>query len=232
MIKKNQYLKNNSKYLKKNIVVKDYFKEIKKILMQEYKNKKISLIDVACASGDFLYFIKSIKNFELSGIDYSQKLLKLAKHKNNNIKFKRIDITKKNYFKEKFDVVTCLGTMTVFDDLKMPINNLFKLCKDNGLIILYDPINIYNIDTILRYKKEKKWLSGFNLFSKKTIINNFKEINKKCRIRFTKFILKTNLKMNKDKMNAWTTKIDNKKRIMVGTSQVLDFHIIKIKNVR
>ena len=91
----------------------------------------------------------------------------MAKHKNNNIKFKRIDITKKNYFKEKFDVVTCLGTMTVFDDLKMPINNLFKLCKDNGLIILYDPINIYNIDTILRYKKEKKWLSGFNLFSKK-----------------------------------------------------------------
>ena len=38
--------------------------------------------------------------------------------------------------------------------------------------------------------------------------------------------------MNKDKMNAWTTKIDNKKRIMVGTSQVLDFHIIKIKNVK
>ena len=30
-------------------------------------------------------------------------------------------------------------------------------------------------------------------------------------------------------MRAWTTLIDKEKRIMVGTSQILDFHIIKVK---
>lgn len=231
MIKKNQYIKNNPKYLKRNVVIKDYFKEIKKILLKKYQNKKISLIDVACASGDFLYYLKKIKNFELSGIDYSKELLNNAKNKNTNIEFKKIDIKKNNNFKKKFDVVTCLGTMSVFDDWEIPIKNLFKLCKKNGLIILYDPINIYHIDTILRFKKEGKWFSGFNLFSKETIVRKFKHINKKCKIKFTKFDLKTNLKMKKNKMNAWTTKIDNRKRIMVGTSQVLDFYLIKIKNV-
>lgn len=231
MIKKNQYIKNNTTYLKKKIIIKDYFKEIKKILLKEYKNKKISLVDVACASGDFLYFLKSIKNFQLTGIDYSENLLKLAKIKNKDINFQNINIKKKNNFKKKFDVVTCLGTMTAFDDWKIPVKNLFKLCKKNGVIILYDPINIYNIDTILRYKKGEKWLSGFNLFSKETITKYFKKINQKCKIGFTKFTLKAHLKKKKNTMKAWTTNIDNKKRVMVGTSQILDFHIIKIKNV-
>lgn len=231
MIKKNKYTKDNTTYLKKKIIIKDYFKEIKKILSREYKNKKISLVDVGCASGDFLYFIKSIKNFKLTGIDYSKKLLRLARIKNKNIKFQNINLKNNNNFKKKFDVVTCLGTMTAFDDWKIPLKNLFKLCKKNGEIILYDPINIYNIDTILRYKKDEKWLSAFNLFSKKTITKYFKKINQRCKIKFIEFTLKTHLKKKKNKMNAWTVKIDNKRRLMVRTSQILDFHIIKIKNV-
>lgn len=231
MIKKNQYIKNNTTYLKKKIIIKDYFKEIKKILLKKYKNKEISLVDVACASGDFLYFLKSNKKFQLTGIDYSEKLLKLAKIKNKDINFQKIDLKKNNNFKKKFDVVTCLGTMTAFDDWKIPVKNLFKLCKKNGVIVLYDPINIYNIDTILRYKKDGKWLSGFNLFSKKTITKYFKKINQKCKIEFIKFTLKTHLKKKKNTMKAWTAKIENRKRVIVGTSQILDFHIIKIKNV-
>ena len=46
--------------------------------------------------------------------------------------------------------------MSAFDDWHKPLKNLFNLCKKNGVIILYDPINIYNIDTILRYKKKIK----------------------------------------------------------------------------
>lgn len=231
MIKKNQYIKDNTTYLKRKIIVKDYFKEIKKILLKEYRNKEISLVDVACASGDFLYFLKSNKNFQLTGLDYSEKLLRLAKIKNKNTKFQNVNLKNNNNFNKKFDVVTCLGTMTAFDDWKIPVKNLFKLCKKNGVIILYDPINIYNIDTILRYKKDEKWLSGFNLFSKETITKYFKKINQRCKIKFIEFTLKTHLKMKKNKMKAWTTKIDNKKRVMVGTSQVLDFHIIMVKNV-
>jgi len=124
-----------------------------------------------------------------------------------------------------------LGTMTIFDNWKLPLKNLFKLCKKNGVIILYDPLNIYNVDTIIRFKNSKNWLSGFNLFSKKTIKRYIKEINKKSVIRFERFNPKLILKKNKDSMRAWSVKINNSRRIMVGTSQILDFHIIKIKNV-
>ena len=53
MIKKrDNYIKNNKTYLNKKTFIKEYFKEINKII----PNKKgINLLEVACASGDFIY---------------------------------------------------------------------------------------------------------------------------------------------------------------------------------
>ena len=74
---KDNYLKNNKTYLNKKIFVKEYFKEINKMI----PNKKgIKLLDVACASGDFIYYLnRSKNNLTLSGLDYAPELLKLAK---------------------------------------------------------------------------------------------------------------------------------------------------------
>lgn len=230
MIKKrDNYIKNNKTYLNKKTFIKEYFKEINKII----PNKKgINLLDVACASGDFIYYLnREKKNIFLCGLDYSPKLLRLAKKKVPSAIFYNRNLKNKINLNKKFDYVTCLGTMSAFDDWHKPLKNLFNLCKKNGVIILYDPINIYNIDTILRYKKNKTWVSGFNLFSKNTIIKIIKEINKNSKIKFKKFTLKKKLPRKKDTMRAWTTLIDKEKRIMVGTSQILDFHIIKVKNV-
>ena len=48
---RNIYPKTNKTYLNKKIIVKEYFKIIIKYLKNK---KKLSLIDVGCASGDFL----------------------------------------------------------------------------------------------------------------------------------------------------------------------------------
>ena len=121
--------------------------------------------------------------------------------------------------------------MSAFDNWHNPMKNLFNFCKKGGFIIFYDPINLYGIDTILRYKKDKIWVSGFNLFSKITIEKYVKNINPKSIINFKKFTPKVKLKKKKDPMRAWNVKINNSKKIIVGTSQILDFHIIKVKNV-
>ena len=228
--KKNLYIKNNKVYLKKKTSIKDYFIEIKKII-EKSKIKKKLVIDVACASGDFISYLRKNRNLEIEGLDYSSKLLKIAKLKNPNLKFYKRDLNQNINLKKKFDIVTCLGTMTAFDNWEKPLSNLFKLCKKSGTILLYDPINIYNINTLLRYEKNGKWISGFNLFSKKRIFNLIKKNNKNAKIKFRRFYLKTFLKKTNDSMRAWTIRLNKKNRIMVGTSQILDFHIIEIKNV-
>ena len=228
--KKKQYIKNNKIYLKKKISVKDYFVEIKKIIEKKrIKNKLV--IDVACASGDFISYLRKNNNLEIEGIDYSSELLKIAKLKNPDLKFYKRDLNKNINLKKKFDFVTCLGTMTAFDNWTRPLGNLFRLCKKGGTILLYDPINIYNINTLLRYEKNGKWISGFNLFSKKMIFKLIRKNNKNSKIKFKRFYLRTFLKKTNDTMRAWTIKLNKKNRIMVGTSQELDFDIIKINNV-
>lgn len=228
MLKKDNYLKNNTTYLKNNVVIKEYFIQIEKILSKKrFKNFKIA--DVACASGDFINFLSSKKYKLLEGYDYSRKLLKKAKEKNPKIKFNYLDLRKKNQLSKRFNCVTCLGTLTAFDDIKIPLKNLMNLTENKGFLILFDPINIYDVDTIMRYKKNNKWTSGFNLFSKNTYIKAVKKISKKSEIRFIKFKVKFELSQRKDKMRAWTVRLNSNKTIMVGTSQILNFYIILIK---
>tara|TARA_B100000900_G_scaffold296936_1_gene255497 strand:- start:1 stop:186 length:186 start_codon:yes stop_codon:yes gene_type:complete len=59
-MKKNKYLKVDKTYLNKKIVKKEYFKKIINYL-KKYENN-ISLIDVGCASGDFLSLLSKKKN--------------------------------------------------------------------------------------------------------------------------------------------------------------------------
>ena len=58
-MKKNKYLKIDKTYLNKKIVKKEYFKKIINYLQNKYKNN-VSLIDVGCASGDFLYSLTKV----------------------------------------------------------------------------------------------------------------------------------------------------------------------------
>ena len=58
-MKKNIYKLNNNIYLKEKKKVKEYFKKIYLLIKKNNKNKKISIVDVGCASGDFLCFLKS-----------------------------------------------------------------------------------------------------------------------------------------------------------------------------
>ena len=114
-------------------------------------NKKgIKLLDVACASGDFIYYLnRSKNNLTLSGLDYAPELLKLAKKKNPSTLFYKGNLKNNINLKKKFDYVTCLGTMSAFDNWHNPMKNLFNFCKKGGFIIFYDPINLYGIERFL-----------------------------------------------------------------------------------
>ena len=60
-MKKNFYTKKNKIYVDKNINKKEYFELIFNYLKN--KKSKLDILDVGCASGDFLYLLSKIKNF-------------------------------------------------------------------------------------------------------------------------------------------------------------------------
>ena len=231
-MKKNTYPKKNKTYLDKKIKIKEYFKLTINCL-KNYKNK-VNLVDVGCASGDFLNFLSKKKNFNLTGIDFSKTSLDLAKEKVPNATFRLLDLKKKINLNKKYDICTCLGTLSAFDDKFKIIDKLVNLVKNKGELIILDLVNEHDVNVLVRYQNnfenKDEWLSGFNTYSKKYWSQKLKLNSKITSFTFKKFDIKKKIIQNKkNPMRAWTEKRKNKNQIMVGTGQLLNYYFVKIK---
>jgi 2-polyprenyl-3-methyl-5-hydroxy-6-metoxy-1,4-benzoquinol methylase len=231
-MKKNFYAKKDKVYLSNKINNKEYFN----IIINYFKRYKgnLSLLDAGCASGDFLHLLSKKKNFDLTGIDFSKPLLNLARKKVPSATFRLINLKKKINLNDKYDICTCLGTLSVFDNKFRILNKLVNLVKKKGELIIFDPINEYDVNVLVRYQKnfenKNEWLSGFNTHSKKYWAQKLNLNSKIKSFSFKKFDIKKKIKQNKNNpMRSWTEKRKNKNQIMVGTGQLLNFYFVKIK---
>lgn len=165
-----------SKYLRPP-VCKEIFTQIYRILQQ--KNAQ-SVLDIGCASGDFLYFLP--ENISGKGIDKSQDLISIAESRNSkfNVKFESLDISEgvaSESLKDYYDAVTILGTLHTFHDFKIILNLILKI--NTKIIIIHSPFNEELIDTMHFHKDlssgQSDYQSAYNIFSKYTFEKYLKE---------------------------------------------------------
>ena len=214
----------NLKRLKKP---KDDFFTCLKIIKKEIKTKNNSILDVGCANGEFLHFLKNnLKNNNYFGLDTNKKFLKIAK---KNFFLKDVIFIKKDLFKfkskDKFDLVICMGVSHLLKDIKKLIQKLISLTNKNGFLIVDGFFNKYDIDTITYYKdyslKQKKiWKCDFNQFSKKNLITFLKK-KKYKKFNFYEAKLKSKItKKHKIKPHhfVWTEKTSNSNNVTNGTN--------------
>lgn len=231
-MKSNIYPKTNKTYLKKKVNIKEYFKIVIKYLDRFKEN--LDLVDVGCASGDFLKLLSDKKKFSLTGIDFSKTSLNLAKKKVPSANFVLKDLKKKINLDKKFNICTCLGTLSAFDNKFLIINKLINIVKKKGELIIFDLINENDVNVLVRfqknYEKKAEWLSGFNTFSKNYWAQNLRKNTKVKSFSFEKFNIKIKIPKNKkNPMLTWTIKSKNRNQITVGTGQLLNYYFIKIK---
>tara|TARA_B110000305_G_C19295511_1_gene566407 strand:- start:295 stop:1002 length:708 start_codon:yes stop_codon:yes gene_type:complete len=205
----------NKKYsIPKNFkIIKNDFKFILQILKKkkiQFNNKKI--VDLGCSNGSFLYFLKKkFPNNIYHGIDSDRSLLEINK-KNlflNDIIFKKKSILNK-FSKDNYDVITCLGTLNLFKNQELVLNNFLNHLNNKGILILNCYLNKNNIDINVKYKKffeNKKFLSNEIYF--KSYQRMYKYFLKKKLLRF--FIIPNpypqKIKKSSD-LNIYTRKID------------------------
>lgn len=204
------YLKSN-RYEKAKEANKLLLKILKKKIS---KNKQYNLLDIGCANGELLYFLrKKLSNIKLFGVDIRSDLIRLAKEKlSTDINLKKIDYTKKHIHNKKFDIIICSGVVSIFDNLNSFFKNIKKNMKKNSILFIFSGFNELDFDVIISYKnlnsKITGYESGWNIWSVKTIKSYFK----KKKIVKHPFEIKFDIKQNKkDFMRSWTVKI-NKKR--------------------
>jgi 2-polyprenyl-3-methyl-5-hydroxy-6-metoxy-1,4-benzoquinol methylase len=165
-------------------------------------------------------------------------LLRKAKKNVKDVNFiKKSVLSDFNKYKNKYDILTCIGVISIFNNFEKPIKNLIKITKPGGKIFLQALINDFPIDVNIKYSKSKNWIngrpkyleSGWNIISKDTLIKFLKKCKdiKTFKIYDIKHTYNQKRNIN-DPMRSWTVMMNGKKRIINGLNLLIPEKIIEI----
>jgi ubiquinone/menaquinone biosynthesis C-methylase UbiE len=125
--------------------------EILPKILEKYKIAENGLLlDVACGEGSFALSMHE-KGWKVTGIDQSDEMLRLARHRAQQSKVE-IGFIKQDMrfldFDEEFDIATCwfdsLNYMLTADDLQSTLNNISRALKPGGWF-LFDMNTTYGL---------------------------------------------------------------------------------------
>ena len=154
-----------------NMIAKKYdlANNIMSFGMQKYcKNSAIKMLDIksnsnvidlCCGTGDLSAIIKKFNpDCQITGIDFSENMLKIAKSKHKNIQFWQGDVTNLPYEDNFFDIaVMGFGLRNILNAEKS-VEEVYRVLKPNGQFLHLDfgrknlPSKIYEIITPIRTK--------------------------------------------------------------------------------
>ncbi len=120
-----------------NIINKKVHKKLKEIVANEI-TKEDDILECACGTG-MLTKVVAPKSKSIIATDFSSKMLKRAKKKCkkfNNVEFMNANIMKLDFDDNSFDVVISANVIHLLDDPVKAINELDRVCKENGKIII------------------------------------------------------------------------------------------------
>lgn len=119
------------------VINKKVHKKLKLIVSDEI-NKEDIVLECACGTG-MLTKVVAPKCKSIIATDFSSKMLKRTKKKckkYNNVKCGNANIMKLEFDDNSFDVVIAANVIHLLDDPIKAINELDRVCNDNGKIII------------------------------------------------------------------------------------------------
>lgn len=108
---------------------------------------------------------------------------------------------------EKFDIVTMIGVLSIFDDFVPSLSECIRVTKRGGVIFIVTQFNEYPIDVLIRYRysgDSGDYNRGYNLFSKESITNFLQKNDRVKRLEYEKFVLPFDLPKQPDLIRTWT----------------------------
>ena len=150
------------------------------LVKSKYK-KNYKIADLGCGSCDW-----NIDNLNVFGIDLNEKLLKLAKQKNQLYNYKVVDTTNSGLPNDSFDIVVAFEFLEHINDYEKIVIEAKRLLKKGGYCIISVPYDVFFSlwkplffvqvlfhGYILQNQYYKKRCGHVNHFSTETIKNAF-----------------------------------------------------------
>ena len=119
--------------------------QLKKIMSKDIKVKKDSkILDAGCGTGLVAQVLSDMNFKNIVGLDYSIDMLKIAKNKKIYKRLIQESLNKKTSLRSnQFDIVLCTGVLTSGHVGAKAINELIRVTKNKGYLILSIAESIY-----------------------------------------------------------------------------------------
>ena len=223
------YLNENNKSVKESFVA------VADVISRQ---KFSSIADVGCATGAFPHYLKKrFPSSHIEGIEYLDSLLNKAVTDFPNISFSKGNVLDKDSVTKKFDVITMLGVLELFDDCHTVLRNVLSWLNPKGRLILNNLINEYDIDVFIKYRPssdnyiETELESGWNIISKKSLELFTKQNNSRL-VSCEDFSISVDLPKQRDVMRSWTeTNLSGSKDIFNALHIRQPFKIVVIEKL-
>lgn len=153
-------------------------------------SSKTRVLDICCGSGDLAKIIQNkYKDVEITGVDFSTKMLELAKKKNKKANFILSDCTKMSFLDEEFDFATmAFGLRNIKND-DLAIKEAFRVLKKNGKLLhldfgesnffsgIFDCLILFFAKFLKKYAKHYEYLicSKQSFYSQKELVEKFQK---------------------------------------------------------
>lgn len=98
-----------------------------------------SVVDLCCGTGDLSFFVKKQQpDAIITGIDFSSKMLDIAKDKINNVKFLQGDVTNLPFENSSFDFAIMGFGLRNVNTPEKAIDEVYRVLKPNGKFLHLD----------------------------------------------------------------------------------------------
>ena len=180
------------------------------IITQSGRKSPQRVLDVGCATGEFINFLKQhFNNSEFVGVDVSEELIAKCEENLPSDSFFMQSVLNLDESLGTFDVVCAMGCMSIFNDDELTVfwKNLIRVCSPDGLIIVFAPLNSCGVDALISHRKRMQgklgeWEKGWNIFSLETVTERIKGLGYDVEIE--RFKLPIVIERKDDPIRTWT----------------------------
>jgi ubiquinone/menaquinone biosynthesis C-methylase UbiE len=101
------------------------------------KDDKVRILDLGCGPGQLISEMhEKYKNIQITGIDFSDKMLEISKSRNPYAEHIMLDVSDLNKLNAKFDVIICTHSLPYYKDPRQVMKELNRLLHDDGKILI------------------------------------------------------------------------------------------------